>query len=352
MASASTASASAVASTNDRVTVHLPSACVSSTSRMRKEVRDWTPAEWLKFVAAVKSLGSRLSQVPRYANCTVWEQFSATYAHYNHVKGTSRSLPWHSLFLYQFESELQVFDPTVTLPYWDWDLDAVAPWPSPVVSNRYFGTSTVRQCVLDGPFASILQSRIHPATSNNSTQCLRRGHGLATPGTTMKLPHPITSLVRRATRFSELAVGLEADLHAVGQWVGGDLGGDYAGNDPLLYAMRAFADRTWRESQARDHAPYDNMAYSATSRELAAASLTETLAPFVKRDGSLYTVGDVWSGLDLCVTYLAPTVAAAPPPSSIAARKMLSKRAPDMFAKSSTEQVGQQLREAVPVHDT
>lgn len=34
--------------------------------------------------------------------------------------GWEQFLTWHRMFLYEFEQTLQDFDPTVTLPYWDW----------------------------------------------------------------------------------------------------------------------------------------------------------------------------------------------------------------------------------------
>jgi hypothetical protein len=34
--------------------------------------------------------------------------------------GQQRFLPWHRVYLYQLEQLLQMFDPDVTIPYWDW----------------------------------------------------------------------------------------------------------------------------------------------------------------------------------------------------------------------------------------
>ncbi|MBV7333040.1 tyrosinase family protein [Chloroflexi bacterium TSY] len=38
--------------------------------------------------------------------------------------GWEQFLPWHRLYLYHFEQQLQDYDPHITLPYWEWSLYA------------------------------------------------------------------------------------------------------------------------------------------------------------------------------------------------------------------------------------
>ena len=45
-----------------------------------------------------------------------WSRIHAS----NCQHGWEEFLPWHRLYLYNFEQRLQDVDPTVTLPYWDW----------------------------------------------------------------------------------------------------------------------------------------------------------------------------------------------------------------------------------------
>ena len=68
------------------------------------------------------------------------------------------TLPWHRAYLDLFETELQKINPTVTVPYWDWTVDAELPDPSksPIWSADYLGGDGVKEKdweVVDGPFA-------------------------------------------------------------------------------------------------------------------------------------------------------------------------------------------------------
>jgi tyrosinase len=48
--------------------------------------------------------------------------------HQNHCQhGWERFLPWHRIYLYEFEQALQDHCPDVTLPYWDWTMDRYSP---------------------------------------------------------------------------------------------------------------------------------------------------------------------------------------------------------------------------------
>lgn len=48
--------------------------------------------------------------------------------HLNHCQhGWERFLPWHRIYLYEFEQALQDVSPGVTLPYWDWTMPQYRP---------------------------------------------------------------------------------------------------------------------------------------------------------------------------------------------------------------------------------
>lgn len=48
--------------------------------------------------------------------------------HQNHCQhGWERFLPWHRAYLYEFEQNLQDFDPSITMPYWDWTMPRYHP---------------------------------------------------------------------------------------------------------------------------------------------------------------------------------------------------------------------------------
>ncbi|MEA2873902.1 MAG: tyrosinase, partial [Hyphomicrobiales bacterium] len=48
--------------------------------------------------------------------------------HQNHCQhGWERFLPWHRAYLYEFEQNLQDFEPGIMLPYWDWTMQQYVP---------------------------------------------------------------------------------------------------------------------------------------------------------------------------------------------------------------------------------
>lgn len=48
--------------------------------------------------------------------------------HLNHCQhGWERFLPWHRVYLYEFEQALQDMSPAVTMPYWDWTMPQYRP---------------------------------------------------------------------------------------------------------------------------------------------------------------------------------------------------------------------------------
>ncbi|MDQ4023332.1 MAG: tyrosinase family protein, partial [Thermoproteota archaeon] len=42
--------------------------------------------------------------------------------------GVQRFLPWHRVYLFKLEQMLQVFDPEIFIPYWDWSVDRSIPY--------------------------------------------------------------------------------------------------------------------------------------------------------------------------------------------------------------------------------
>ena len=62
-----------------------------------------------------------------------WPEDSRSYnnlalIHQNHCQhGWERFLPWHRIYLYEFEQALQDHCPDVTLPYWDWTMPQYMP---------------------------------------------------------------------------------------------------------------------------------------------------------------------------------------------------------------------------------
>jgi tyrosinase len=87
--------------------------------RCRKNQASLTATERSRFVAAVlalKAAGTYDQYVQRHIASMAG---GGSWAH----RGPA-FLPWHRKFLLDFELDLRAIDPTITLPYWDWTVDA------------------------------------------------------------------------------------------------------------------------------------------------------------------------------------------------------------------------------------
>ncbi|EPR78383.1 Tyrosinase [Spraguea lophii 42_110] len=87
---------------------------------IRKEIRDLTDNEWIEYKNGVLELRKRgmLDDIAKF------HQELEKYAH-NH----DRFLPWHRMLLLFFEHRLQFVTKNnkITIPYWNWALDAEDP---------------------------------------------------------------------------------------------------------------------------------------------------------------------------------------------------------------------------------
>jgi tyrosinase len=99
----------------------------------RKSVSDLTLSEKKALVRAIKKLKTT---IPAGSQISIYDQFVAVHLaatrlihnHKGHPGATITDLahenpaflPWHRAYIRRFERELQRFDTSVTLPYWDW----------------------------------------------------------------------------------------------------------------------------------------------------------------------------------------------------------------------------------------
>jgi tyrosinase len=86
------------------------------SGKVRKNINSLTPEELRRFrnaVAGMKSLDKHYQDQRSFA---YWARMHADACQH----GWEEFLPWHRLYLYYFEQQLQDIDPTVALPYWDW----------------------------------------------------------------------------------------------------------------------------------------------------------------------------------------------------------------------------------------
>jgi tyrosinase len=83
--------------------------------------------------------------------------------HQNHCQhGWERFLPWHRVYMYEFEKALQDQCPSVTMPYWDWTLPQYPANPIPNSFQAFLTEASLellakRQPVIPGPQIDLLK---------------------------------------------------------------------------------------------------------------------------------------------------------------------------------------------------
>lgn len=112
---------------------------------VRKEIRDMSPGELLRFQKAVADL--------RNSEDRTWEQFRDLYMyHVMHASNGPFFLPWQRTFLRQIEQRLQQIDCDVVLPYFDFTTDVGFFEEAVIWQANYFGGNGNGGCVEDHQF--------------------------------------------------------------------------------------------------------------------------------------------------------------------------------------------------------
>jgi hypothetical protein len=111
--------------------------------RVRKEFRDLGRAEWRRFKSALNHLYDATidgteSFIDRFTRLHLENADPA--------RGTPYTGPWYRHFTLMFENELRRYDRDVTLPYWDWVIDAARLADSPLLDDDYLGTYPYEDC--------------------------------------------------------------------------------------------------------------------------------------------------------------------------------------------------------------
>ncbi|HEV3163007.1 MAG TPA: tyrosinase family protein [Isosphaeraceae bacterium] len=135
--------------------------------------------------------------------------------------GTQRFLPWHRIYLFQLETELQKLHPEITIPYWDWTVDQqIPPW-----------------------FAHFLPT----VQVDGQTIHVTRQPGALQP--TLPSPASIDFIMGRPT-YTDFTTRLEGTPfgahNMVHMWVGGTMSMiPTAPADPIFWLHHANVDRLW-----------------------------------------------------------------------------------------------------------
>lgn len=267
----------------------LTSGLCTNDYRARKEAGDMWPSERWAWTQAMV----RLHKLQGANNRTVFEQLvelhsdNAAEAH-----GSAQFLPWHYFFLIIIETALRAIDPWVTLPYWAWSRDAVAPYNAPVWEDWFLGKSVSGRCIQTGPF-------VNWTTNVPVNHCVLRGFTSGPNGSmdfALEDEATVNALVADASlNFSEWADTWEITHGGPHLAVGGArVRGDMfrvsrSPNDIVFFLHHAYVEKVWRDRQAAQGATY-----SGTHRGTP-VSVNDMLAPF-----DLPVWRAVW---DRCVWY-------------------------------------------------
>jgi tyrosinase len=157
---------------------------------------------------------------------------------------TQLFLPWHRAYLYFFELSLKRFEPTVTLPWWDWTSSGSHSYgvPHAYAAAQVDGGSN--PLAAGGPIAPQAVSQ----GGQGAPTIVSRNHDEPA-----RLPtaHHVNRLLGLGD-FLDFQQQLEQVHDEVHVWLGGTMSEiPFAAYDPLFFAHHAMIDRIWRLWQMR-----------------------------------------------------------------------------------------------------
>ena len=209
--------------------------CTCSEIYRRKEVRDMSRNELSRYQEAVKILNKR-------GQPSKWFSFAKMYSDYKpQAVGNPGSLPWHRYFLRLVEMELQTIDCSITIPYYDWTVNAGNQDKSLIWSANMFGGDgmDVTGCVQHHPFKDYYPPYWVP--------CLRRHFNLS-----IQLADVVDiQYALNEPNYDTFRLSMELYLNLFKVWVGGHMASDLSPYDPLYISAAAFIDRIWWDWQKK-----------------------------------------------------------------------------------------------------
>ena len=224
---------------------------------VRKSVSRLTDEEKSRLVAALLEL----KRLGHYDDMVLTHRRAMMTVRPDPAHGGPAFLPWHRYCLRHLEHHLQMIDPSVMLPFWDWTRDrsaTAAPWTDDLMGG--IGRQRDGQ-VMSGPFAhstgnwpiTVKDWRDQP---NFLTRFLRNPQGLPTQREIWRIINKVPFDARpwnfatdqRESFRADLEVGPHSFVHIL---VGGNMTGAGSPNDPVFYLHHAMVDRVWAMWQKR-----------------------------------------------------------------------------------------------------
>jgi hypothetical protein len=248
---------------------------------IRKSIYTLSDSQLAAFQAAVNAIkadGSYDDFIHRHHHAmmqaTPWQSEAPNTALRNSAHRGPAFLPWHRYFLREFEKALQRKNPYVTLPYWDWTVDAGNPRGAALWNTgpgrQYVGGDGL---VTSGPFANWTALVDSGGALIPRPGGIRRQLGADTRGnpafpTAAQVQDALQNFPEYDTERWDVqstgsfrnrlegwtATGSESgsQLHnRVHIWIGGDMGPGTSPNDPVFFLHHGNIDRIWAQWQQR-----------------------------------------------------------------------------------------------------
>ena len=220
-----------------------------SCCRLRQEWSQLSLAQRQRYIAAVTTVSTDPLYRPAYIQIMqlYLEAFESVVL--NEDPQTSLFFPWHRYYLNLYEDLLRVVDRSVTVPYWDWTLDAERQYESQVFDPVLgFGNTAdnATRCVDSGPFR---EGEFH-MTPQAGEGCVTRTYRNF-PFFNRQLLDSILSVP--ASSFGQLHSALQLFFHfQIRCFVGGTMCTNFATEDPVYLLLLAQLDRLLDVWQSRD----------------------------------------------------------------------------------------------------
>ncbi|KAJ3257067.1 hypothetical protein HDU77_002866 [Chytriomyces hyalinus] len=262
--STSTTTTTATTTTTGTTTSSTPSPttppCTSYS--IRREWRDLSTTQkqtYLDALAVLRKKDSLYNQPSRY------HDFGYIHARYVELAhGLPIFLPWHREFLRQFEEEMQLINPSISVPYWDWGFNADKPLSNTDMFSsgpQSFGTRGYANppCVVDGYCGN---------WTDRDNQCLTRAYNPT--GLSFTDDVDLAPAVFAAPDFDSVSATIESAHNQVHDYIGGSNYPNRSGdmfpvdrstNDPIFFLHHANVDRLWWSWQ--QNKPVEGKKYSA-----------------------------------------------------------------------------------------
>ena len=225
-------------------------AATCGDTRVRKEIRDMSQAEWTSYKNAIKAM----QQDGSYQNLAKIHVDMFSKLHGNYIFAQ-----WHRIYLCKFEDEMRKHsdNPNIGIPYYAAWADSVAYGSntvdkSPVWTEQYFGAG-------DGSCVEASNNTIFASQTTNvgGSHCITRqfDHSRGISGT-----ESINNLQKGAANFKQFSDLLQAGFHAEPHlFISGDMANPWSVNDPIFFSHHASVDYVYDGFQAahNDYNPND-----------------------------------------------------------------------------------------------